>query len=97
VRITNLEESRIEAVQQVEVLGDSEHVVGHLQERTQLPNERSRVLAAPQKVLQGLPPDAPVLADLQARQVPLPTPAPDSGLLDAYKRGDVLRAKQILL
>jgi hypothetical protein len=92
VRITNLEEGRIEPVQQVEVLGDREHVVGHLQESTQLPNERGRALAAPQERLQGFPPDTPLLADLQTRQDPLPTPAPDGGLLDPYQPGDVLRA-----
>ena len=90
-------EKELLSAEDVEVLGDGEDAVGHLQERTQLPNQRGRALAALQELLQGLPPDAPVLADLQARQVSLPAPAPDSGLLDPNQLGDVLRAQQLLL
>src|SRR5918994_4144300 len=92
LRLAYPEEGRIKAVQDVEVLGDGENVVRHLQERTQLPNQRGRALAAPQEILQGLPPDAPILADLQAREVTPPAPTPDSGLLDPHQLGDVLRA-----
>jgi hypothetical protein len=76
---------------------DDEHVVGHPQEGTQPPFQRARALALSEEVLQDLPPDAPVLADLQARQVPLAAPAPHRGLLDSHQLGYVLRAQQPLL
>jgi hypothetical protein len=46
-----LEERRVEAVHHLTVLGDGEHVVRHLQEGPQAPNERLRALASLQEAL----------------------------------------------
>src|ERR687889_438672 len=89
------EEGGVQTVEDVDVLGDGQYGVWHTQEGVQLPGECPGTLALPQEVLQGLPPYAPVLADLQARQLPLLAPLVDRGLLHPDHAGDV-RGRQKL-
>jgi hypothetical protein len=63
-RLPDLEEGGVQPTQDVDVLGDGQHVVGDPQEGVQLPYERPRTFAALEEVLQGLAPDPPVLAEL---------------------------------
>src|ERR671920_1347093 len=93
--LPDLEEGGVQAVEDVDVLGDGQYGVWHTQEGVQLPGECPGTLALPQEVLQGLPPYAPVLADLQAWQLPLLTPPVDGGLLNPDHAGDV-RGRQKL-
>src|SRR3712207_3578057 len=71
------EERCVEAVHHLAVLSYGEHVVRHLQKGSQAPDKRLRALASLQKALQSLSANAPFPADLQARQTPISTPAPD--------------------
>src|ERR671921_1771389 len=89
------EEGRVQAVEDVDVLGDGQYGVWHTQEGVQLPGECPGTLALPQEVLQGLPPYAPVLADLQAWQLPFLAPLVDRGLLNPDHASDV-RGRQKL-
>src|SRR5919112_6006925 len=82
------EEGCVQTVEDVDVLGDGQYGVWHPQEGIQLPDECPRTLALPQEVLQGLPPNAPVLAYLEARQLPFLAPLVDSGLLHPDNVGD---------
>src|SRR5215217_9156253 len=83
------EEGRVQTVEDVDVLGDGQNGLWHSQEGVQLPSERPGTLALPQEVLKSLPPYAPVLADLQAWQLPLLAPLVDLSLLDPHKLSDV--------
>src|SRR5829696_3874574 len=89
------EEGRVQTVEDVDVLGDGQYGVWHTQEGIQLPGECPGTLALPQEVLKSLPPDAPVLAYLQARQLPFLAPLVDRGLLHPDHAGDV-RGRQEL-
>src|SRR5918995_4329932 len=91
------EEGRVQTVEDVDVLGDGQNGVWHSQEGVQLPDECPGTLALPQEVLKSLPPYAPVLADLQARQLPLLAPLVDGGLLDPHQLGDVGGRQQLRL
>src|SRR5918993_2494378 len=91
------EEGRVQAVEDVDVLGGGQNGVWHSQEGVKLPHECPGMLALPQEVLKSLPPYAPVLADLKARQLPLLAPPVDSGLLDPDHRGDVRGPKELHL
>ena len=51
MRLADPKEGRVEAVQDVHVLGDCEYVVRYLQEGAKLTDERGGALAAPQEVL----------------------------------------------
>src|SRR4028119_766972 len=97
VRVADGEEGCVEAVQNVDVLGDRQHVVGHPQEGTQLPDECGRVLVLSEKPLQCLSTDAPVFAELDAPQTPLLTPAVDRHLTPPEVPCDLLGAQQVLL
>src|ERR671913_2246370 len=83
------EEGRVQTVEDVDVLGDGQYGVWHTQEGVQLPDECPGTLALPQEVLKGLPPYAPVLADLKARQLPFLAPLVDRSLLHPDHAGDV--------
>src|SRR5215204_2022220 len=89
------EEGRVQTVEDIDVLGDGQNGVWHPQEGIQLPDECPGTLALRQEVLKSLPPYAPVLADLQAWQLPLLAPLVDSGLFDPDHAGDV-RSRQEL-
>src|SRR5215217_1927233 len=89
------EEGCVQTVEDVDVLGDGQNGVWHSQEGVQLPDECPWTLALPQEVLKSLPPDAPVLAYLKARQLPLLAPPVDRGLLHPDHAGDV-RGRQKL-
>src|ERR671910_3342789 len=89
------EEGRVQTVEDVDVLGNGQDGIWYPQEGVQLPSECPGTLALPQEVLKGLPPYAPVLADLQARQLPFLAPLVDGGLLDPHQLGDV-RGRQEL-
>jgi hypothetical protein len=84
-------------VQNIDVLGDREHVVGHPQEGAQPSNECGRALVLPEKVLERLLTDAPVFAELYAPQTPLLTPAVDRNLTHAEVPCNILGAQQVLL
>src|ERR671911_1464629 len=94
-RLPDPEEGRVQAVEDVDVLGDGQNGVWHTQEGIQLPDECPGTLALPQEVLKSLPPDAPVLAYLKARQLPFLAPPVDRGLLHPDHAGDV-RGRQKL-
>src|ERR671910_2517843 len=94
-RLPYPEEGRVQTVEDVDVLGDGQNGLWHSQEGVQLPDECPGTLALPQEVLKSLPPDAPVLADLQAWQLPLLAPPVDGGLLHPDHAGDV-RGRQKL-
>src|SRR5215210_6943024 len=79
------------------VLGDGQHVVWLPQEGFQLPDERDRALALPKEVLEGLPPYAPVLAHLEARQLPYLAPPVDCGLLNPDHPGHVRDSQKLLI
>src|SRR5215218_4153441 len=83
------EEGRVQTVEDVDVLGDGQNGLWHSQEGVQLPSERPGTLALPQEVLKSLPPYAPVLADLQAWQLPFLAPLVDRSLLYPHQLGDV--------
>src|ERR671911_1988512 len=83
------QEGRVQTVEDVDVLGDGQNGVWHPQEGVQLPEECPGTLALPQEVLKGLPPYAPVLAYLKARQLSFLAPPVDRGLLDPHKMSDV--------
>src|SRR5918994_3894919 len=87
--LTHPEEGCVQPVEDVYVLVDGQHVVWHPQEGGKLPGECSGTLALPQEVLKGLPPYAPVLAYLKARQLSFLAPPVDRGLLDPHKMSDV--------
>src|SRR5215208_5609481 len=89
------EEGRVQTVEDVDVLGDGQNGLWHSQEGVQLPDECPGTLALPQEVLKSLPPYAPVLADLKARQLPFLAPPVDRGLLHPDHAGDV-RGRQKL-
>src|ERR671920_348605 len=89
------EEGGVQTVEDVDVLGDGQYGVWHKQEGIQLPGECPGTLALPQEALKSLPPYAPVLADLQAWQLPLLTPPVDGGLLNPDHASDV-RGRQKL-
>src|SRR5215203_1258566 len=91
------EEGRVQTVEDVDVLGDGQNGLWHSQEGVQLPDECPGALALPQEVLKSLLPDAPVLAYLQAWQLPLLTPPVDRGLLDPDHAGDVRGPQKFLL
>src|SRR5918993_2391255 len=90
------EEGCVQTVEDVDVLSDSQYGVWHPQEGVQLPDECPRTLALPQEVLKSLPPYAPVLADLQAWQLPLLAPPVDCGLLHPDHAGDVRGPQKLL-
>src|SRR5918994_6883012 len=94
-RLPDPQEGGVQAGEDVDVLGDGQYGVWHTQEGIQLPDECPRTLALPQEVLKSLPPYAPVLADLQAWQLPLLAPPVDCGLLHPDHAGDV-RGRQKL-
>src|SRR5215212_9818801 len=87
--LTHPEKRRVQAVQDVYVLCDGQHVVWHPQEGGKLPNERPRTLALLEEVLKNPPPYAPVLAYLQTWQLPFLAPPVDCGLLHPDQLGDV--------
>src|SRR5918994_2755769 len=89
------EEGRVQTVEDVDVLGGGQNGVWHSQEGVKLPHECPGMLPLPQEVLKSLPPYAPVLADLKARQLPLLAPPVDGGLLHPDHPGDV-RGRQKL-
>src|ERR671913_1079723 len=89
------EEGRVQTVEDVDVLGNGQDGIWYPQEGVQLPSECPGTLALPQEVLKSLPPYAPVLADLQAWQLPFLAPLVDSGLLHPDHAGDV-RGRQKL-
>src|SRR5215207_5971098 len=89
------EEGGVQTVEDSDSLGDGQNGVWHSQEGVQLPDKCPGTLALPQEVLKSLPPDAPVLADLQAWQLPLLAPPVDRGLLHPDHAGDV-RGRQKL-
>src|ERR687898_629175 len=91
------EEGRVQTVEDVDVLGDGQYGVWHSQEGVQLPDECPGTLALPQEVLKSLPPYAPVLADLQAWQLPLLAPPVDCGLLHPDHAGDVRGRQKLCL
>src|SRR5215216_2731412 len=91
------EEGRVQTVEDVDVLGDGQNGLWHSQEGVQLPNECPGTLALPQEVLKSLPPYAPVLADLQARQLPFLAPLVDGGLFDPDHPGDVRGCQEFRL
>src|ERR687890_1922130 len=91
------EEGCVQTVEDVDVLGDGQYGVWHSQEGIQLPGECPGTLALPQEVLKSLPPYAPVLADLQARQFPFLAPLVDGGLLDPDHPGDVSGRQELHL
>src|SRR5688572_7581056 len=91
------EEGRVQTVEDSDSLGDGQNGVWHAQEGVQLPDECPGTLALPQEVLKSLPPDAPVLAYLQARQLALLTPPVDRSLLHPYQLGDIRGPQQLLL
>src|SRR5919106_6892165 len=91
------EEGCVQAVEDVDVLGDGQYGVWHTQEGIQLPDECTGTLALPQEVLQGLPPYAPVLADLKARQFPFLAPLVDGGLLNPDHASDVRGPQKLRL
>src|SRR5918994_2264969 len=91
------QEGCVQTVEDVDVLSDSQYGVWHSQEGVQLPAECPRTLALPQEVLKRLPPDAPVLADLQAWQLPLLTPPVDRSFLHPDQLGDVRGPQKLLL
>src|ERR671920_1877998 len=95
--LPDLEEGGVQAVEDVDVLGDGQYGVWHTQEGVQLPGECPGTLALPQEVLQGLPPYAPVLADLQAWQLPFLAPLVDRGLLNPDHASDVRGRQKLLL
>src|SRR5215211_1560306 len=82
------EEGCVQTVEDVDVLGDGQYGVWHSQEGVQLPDECPGTLALPQEILKSLPPYAPVLAYLQARQLPFLAPLVDRSLLDPHHLGD---------
>src|ERR671913_1901491 len=94
-RLPDPQEGGVQAVEDVDVLGDGQYGVWHTQEGIQLPGECPGTLALPQEVLQGLPPYAPVLADLKARQFPFLAPLVDGGLLDPDHLRDVRGPKEL--
>src|SRR5918995_4597477 len=96
-RLPYPEEGRVQAVEDVDVLGNGQYGVWHTQEGIQLPHECPRTLALPQEVLKSLPPYAPVLADFKARQLPFLAPPVDGGLLDPDHAGDVRGRQQLHL
>ena len=96
-RLPHPEESGVQPVQEVHVLGDDQNVVWLPQEGAQLSGKRHRVLAPFEEVLQGLAPDAPAPADLQARKLALLAPLVDRGLLDPHQLGDVLGPQKLRL
>src|ERR687897_2441388 len=96
-RLPDPEEGRVQAVEDVDVLGDGQNGVWLTQEGIQLPGECPGTLALPQKVLKSLPPYAPVLADFKARQLPFLAPLVDGGLLDPDHAGDVRGPKELHL
>src|SRR5829696_7416311 len=83
------EEGRVQTVEDSDSLGDGQNGVWHAQEGIQLPDECPGTLALPQEVLKSLPPDAPVLAYLKARQLPFLAPPVDRSLLHPHQLGDV--------
>src|ERR687897_2991134 len=91
------QEGCVQTVEDVDVLGDGQNGVWHPQEGVQLPEECPGTLALPQEVLKSLPPDAPVLAYLKARQLPFLAPLVDRGLLHPDHAGDVCSRQQLRL
>src|SRR5215208_1013656 len=91
------EEGRVQTVEDVAVLNDGQYGVWHSQEGIQLPGECPGTLALPQEVLKSLPPDAPVLAYLQARQLPLLAPPVDRCFLHPDQLGDVRGPQKLRL
>src|SRR5215217_4898547 len=91
------EEGRVQTVEDVDVLGDGQNGLWHSQEGIQLPDECPGTLALPQEVLKNPPPYAPVLADLQAWQLPLLAPPVDRSLLHPDQLGDVRGPQKLLL
>src|SRR5215208_5980896 len=91
------EEGRVQTVEDVDVLGDGQNGVWHSQEGIQVPDECPGTLAALEEVLKCFPPYAPVLADLQARELPLLAPLVDGGLLDPDHPSDVRSRQKLLL
>src|SRR5215218_3026642 len=96
-RLPDPEEGCVQTVEDVDVLSDGQNRIWHSQEGVQLPDESPRTLALLQEVLKRLPPDAPVLAYLQARQLPLLTPPVDRGLLHPDHAGDVRGRQKLCL
>src|SRR5215207_9754232 len=91
------EEGCVQTVEDVYVLGDGQNGLWHSQEGVQLPDECPGALALPQEVLKSLLPDAPVLAYLQAWQLPLLTPPVDRSFLHPDQLGDVRGPQKFLL
>src|SRR5829696_3732281 len=91
------EEGGVQAVKDVDVLGDGQNGLWHTQEGVQLPDECPGTLALPQEVLKSLPPYAPVLAYLKAWQLPLLTPPVDRGLLHPDHASDVRGRQKLCL
>src|SRR5215208_6952013 len=91
------EEGRVQTVEDSDSLGDGQNGVWHAQEGIQLPDECPGTLALLEEVLQSFPPYAPVLADLQARQLPLLAPLVDGGLLHPDHAGDVRGRQELRL
>src|SRR5215208_6349268 len=91
------EEGCVQTVEDVYVLCDGQHVVWHPQEGGKLPNERPGTLALPQEVFQNPPPYAPVLAYLQAWQLPFLAPPVYGSFLDPDQLGDVRGPQKLLL
>src|SRR5215203_5254236 len=87
--LPNPEEGRVQTVEDIDVLGNGQNGIWYPQEGIQLPEECPGTLALPQEVLKRLPPDAPVLAYLKARQLPLLAPPVDRSLLHLDHAGDV--------
>src|SRR5215213_2906064 len=96
-RLTHPEEGRVQAVEDIDVLGDGQYGVWHTQEGIELPDECPGTLALPQEVLKSLPPYAPVLADLKTWQLPFLAPLVDSGLLYPHQLGDVRGRQELRL
>src|SRR5215208_2363540 len=95
--LTHPEEGRVQTVEDVYILCDGQHVVWHPQKGGKLPNERPGTLALPQEVFQNPPPYAPVLAYLQAWQLPFLAPPVYGSFLDPDQLGDVRGPQKLLL
>src|SRR5215204_156378 len=88
-RLPDPEEGCVQAVEDIDVLGDGQYGIWYPQEGIQLPGECPGTLALPQEVLKSLPPYAPVLAYLKTWQLPFLAPLVDGGLLHPHQLGDV--------
>src|SRR5215208_620180 len=95
--LSDPEEGRVQAVEDIDVLGDGQYGIWYPQEGIQLPDECPGTLALLEEVLKSLPPYAPVLAYLKARQLPFLAPLVDGGLLHPHQLGDVGGRQQLRL